>query len=78
MGLYIGFSIIWILGIFRHSTLKLALITNVVFMLGLGFGRLLSLFIDGTPTYLFVFGMFGELLLGFYGALILNKFNKKP
>ena len=42
MGLYLGFSILWVLGIFKANYLKVALITNLIFMLGLGFGRLLS------------------------------------
>jgi hypothetical protein len=42
MGLYIGFSILWTLGIFKNKYLKTALITNIIFMLGLGCGRALS------------------------------------
>jgi len=72
MGLYLGFSIVWLLGVFRVNYLKLALITNMVFMLGLGFGRLLSWFIDGTPTFGYKFGIFAELLLGFYGLWVLK------
>ena len=63
MGLYIGFSILWILGIFKANYLKLALVTNLIFMLGLSFGRLLSLFIDGTPSFGYKFGSFAELYL---------------
>ena len=73
MGLYIGFSILWVLGVFNTSFLKTALITHVVFMLGLGFGRLLSTIVDGFPTLIYLFGMFGELILGFYGIWILKK-----
>ena len=71
MGLYIGFSILWILGIFKANYLKLALVTNLIFMLGLSFGRLLSLFIDGTPSFGYKFGTFAELFLGFYGLWVL-------
>ena len=74
MGLYLGFSILWILGIFKHQYLKLALITNMIFMLGLGFGRVLSFFIDGNPTFGYQFGTFAELFLGFYGVWVLGKF----
>lgn len=74
MGLYLGFSIVWILGIFKSSYLKLALITNMVFMLGLGSGRLLSLLLDGTPTFAYVFGTFAELFLGFYGLWVLRSY----
>ncbi|WP_299121371.1 DUF4345 domain-containing protein [uncultured Winogradskyella sp.] len=79
MGLYIGFSVLWISGIIRTKYLRLALITNLIFMLGLGFGRLLSLFIDGVPTFGYQFGTFAELFLGFYGLWVLNsKYFKKP
>ena len=63
MGLYLGFSMLWILGFFKQQYFKIALITNVVFMLGLGFGRLLSIMIDGTPTFGLLFGTFGNKLM---------------
>ncbi|MFS4483366.1 DUF4345 domain-containing protein [Hyunsoonleella sp. 2307UL5-6] len=72
MGLYLGFSTLWVLGIFKASYLKLALLSNMIFMLGLGFGRILSLAIDGTPTSGYIFGTIGELVLGFYGIWILK------
>lgn len=77
MGLYFSFSLIWILGVLKTNYLKIALVTNVIFMLGLGFGRLISLFIDGIPTSGYVYGTIGELILGFYGLYLLvnNKVN---
>lgn len=71
MGLYLGFSVIWILGVFTKSYLKVALVCNLVFMLGLGFGRLLSFGIDGVPSFGYQFGTFAELFLGFYGVWVL-------
>lgn len=73
MGLYLGFSTLWILGIFKANYLKLALVTNIIFMLSLGFGRVLSWFIDGTPTFGYQFGTFAELFLGFYGLWVLKR-----
>lgn len=73
MGLYIGFSIVWVLGVFKTNYLKLALITNLIFMLGLGSGRVLSLILDGTPTFGYIFGTFAELFLGFYGLWVLKQ-----
>ena len=73
MGLYLGFSTIWLLGVFKVHYLKTALITNVVFMLGLGFGRLLSLTLDGIPTVGYLFGTVAELFLGLYGLWVLNR-----
>lgn len=73
MGLYLGFSILWVLGIFKTKYLKPALISNMIFMLGLGFGRLISLVFDGIPTFPYVFGTVGELVLGVYGVVIVNR-----
>jgi hypothetical protein len=72
MGLYLGFSSLWLLGIFKERYLKLALISNLIFMLGLGLGRLLSLLLDGVPTFAYLFGTFAELFLGFYGIWVLK------
>jgi len=72
MGLYLGFSVLWILGIFKANYLKVALIANMIFMLCLGFGRALSWFIDGGPTFGYKFGTFAELFLGFYGLWVLK------
>jgi hypothetical protein len=71
MGLYLGFCVLWLLGIFKTNYLKVALISNTIFMLGLGLGRLLSWFIDGVPNYGYQFGTFAELVLGFYGLWVL-------
>ena len=73
MGIYIGFALLWILGIFKKAYLKAALISNMIFMLGLGFGRLLSFAADGFPSDAYLYGTFGELLLGFYGVWVLTK-----
>lgn len=72
MGLYLSFSTLWIIAIFKNKYLRLALVSNMIFMLGLGFGRLLSLAQDGTPTFAYVFGTIGELVLGFYGLWVLK------
>lgn len=74
MGLYLGFSVVWILGVFKASMLKTALVTNIVFMLGLGFGRLLSVVIDGTPAFVYTFGMIAEMGLGCYGIWVIKTF----
>ncbi|WP_452219963.1 DUF4345 domain-containing protein [Lacinutrix salivirga] len=75
MGLYLGFSTLWILGLFKTNYLKLALITNMIFMLGLGFGRVLSIVQDGVPTFGYVFGKVAELFLGFYGLWLITRHN---
>jgi len=74
MGLYLGFSSLWILGIFKLKYLYAAIISNAVFMLGLGVGRFISIIIDGLPTFVFISGIIGELILGFYGLWVLKRF----
>jgi hypothetical protein len=75
MGLYLGFSILWILGVFKNQYLKTAILTNMIFMLGLAIGRILSFFQDGTPTFGYQFGTFAELFLGCYGIWVLTNKN---
>jgi hypothetical protein len=77
MGLYLGFSALWIVGILNMNYLKTAIITNSVFMLGLGFGKILSILIDGIPTFGYILGTFGELLLGFYSVYVLKTLKVK-
>ena len=72
MGLYIGFSMVWVLGILKDNYLKIALITNIVFMLGLAFGRAVSMVYDGMPTQGYITGAFLELFLGCYGIWVLK------
>ena len=71
MGLYLGFSTLWVLGLFKTNYFKIAIVTNIVFMFGLGLGRLLSMFTDGTPTFGYQFGVLAELFLGVYGLWVL-------
>ena len=75
MGMYLGFSSLWILGIFKYQYLKIAIVTNIIFMIGLGLGRVLSFFIDGSPTFGYQFGTFAELFLGCYGIWVLTNKN---
>ena len=75
MGLYLSFSVLWILGILKPNYLKPALISNMLFMLGLSFGRIVSFFIDGNPSLGFQLGTLGELFIGLYGIWILTNKN---
>ena len=74
-GLYLAFASLWILGIFNKSYWKTATICNMLFMIGLGFGRIISIIFDGIPSTIFVLGTLGELVLGFY-ALYQIKISK--
>ena len=66
MGIYIAFSALWIVGIINEKYWQTATISNFLFMLGLAFGRIVSLIFDGIPSKLFLLGTIGELILGFY------------
>lgn len=73
MGLYLAFSLLWILGIFQISLWKIATVSNIVFMLGLAFGRVISILLDGIPTTVFVVGTVGELVLGLFAYYQLKR-----
>lgn len=73
MGLYLAFSLLWILGIFQISLWKTATVSNIVFMLGLAFGRVISILLDGIPTTVFVVGTVGELVLGLFAYYQLKR-----
>ena len=77
MGLYFAFSALWILGIFRNNFWQIAMVSNFIFMFGLAFGRIISIFCDGIPSSLFVLGTFGELILGFYSLIIWKRLLQK-
>jgi Domain of unknown function (DUF4345) len=72
MGLYLGMIVLWVGGAFRPSLAKAAVISEIVFMLGLAFGRLLSLVIDGMPSRLLILYLIAELFMGFWGLVVLK------
>ena len=73
MGLYLGFSVLWILGIVNVRFLKTAITSNIIFMVGLGSGRLLSIIVDGIPSFGYLFGTAAEIFLGAYGLWVLKR-----
>jgi len=77
MCLYLGFSVLWVLGILKSNFLKPALWSNFIFMCALAFGRILSLIIDGVPSGAYIFGTLGEMILGAYGFWVLRTFSSK-
>ncbi|WP_103072595.1 DUF4345 domain-containing protein [Aquimarina sediminis] len=72
MGLYIGFAIYWIIGIRKSEYWKNATISNVIFMGGLVFGRLLSTILDGVSIQ-FTFALILELIGMIWGIYNLKK-----
>lgn len=74
MGLYLGMSLIWIMGILKSRFWITATITNIAFMGGLALGRLVSLAIDGVPGIYFLIGLIVELSLAIWGVINLQKY----
>ena len=72
-GLYLGVSVVWIVGMWKSKYWKSATQLNVLFMLSLAAGRGLSMIVDGIPTSGFVFGILAESLIGFYAVYQLRK-----
>lgn len=78
MGLYLGMVVLWVFGIFKPVYWRTATITNVLFMVGLSTGRIISLIIDGIPSISFSIGLALELILGLWGIINLKKHQVDP
>ena len=76
MCLYLGISFVWILGIWKTEYWKIATQLNILFMLSLAIGRVLSMLMDGFPTGGYIFGIIAELVLGFYSIFQFKKYNR--
>ena len=76
MGLYFAFGMFWFLAIFNNKFWKIATMSNMLFMFGLAYGRLISMIFDGIPSTIFVLGTFGEIGLGSYAFYIFKRFSK--
>ena len=66
MGLYLGFGTYWLVGIVKPSQWQLATLTNVIFMGGLAFGRIISTLVDGISEQ-FMGGLILELIFMVWG-----------
>jgi len=75
MGLYLCFATFWFIGLKQTSYWKAATISNMLFMLGLGLGRLISFVTDGMPSVVLLLGTVGELTLAIYAYSQLKKAN---
>lgn len=73
MGMYLAFASFWSLALVQKHYWKAATISNMLFMVGLALGRLMSFVIDGIPSSLLLFGCFGEIIIAFYGYYLLKK-----
>jgi hypothetical protein len=75
MFLYIGISFVWILGIWKKEYWKSATQLNIIFMLTLATGRILSLITDGVPTNGYIFAVIAEIIIGVFSINQLKKYN---
>ena len=73
MGLYLAFAVFWISGAIKADIRQAALYSLVVFMLGLAFGRSLSIIVDGLPNNILLAYLFLELGLGAVGIMLLRR-----
>ena len=73
MGLYLGMVVLWVLGAMRPNIARTAVISEVAFMFGLAFGRLLSIVADGVPSLLLVAYAAVEIVMGGLGIWILRQ-----
>ena len=62
MGIYIAFNIFWISGALIKSMRIGALWSLLVFYIGAGSGRFLSIVIDGTPDTIFIIYLILEII----------------
>ena len=62
MGLYLAISLYWIIGALNENVKLSALWSMFVFMTGIGSGRLTSVYLDGTPSTIFMFFLFIEII----------------
>jgi hypothetical protein len=73
MCLYIGISFVWILGIWKNKYWENATQLNILFMLTLATGRILSMVTDGFPTSGYIFGAIAEFIIGLFSVYQLKK-----
>ena len=76
MGLYMAMIVLWLFGALRRSWALTAVVSEIVFIFGLGFGRLISIAVDGKPSLFFIGSTLAEFVLGIWGVLILIKLKK--
>lgn len=77
MGLYLAFGGYWVYGIFKPSHWNTATLVNILFMGGLGAGRLVSTIIDGWSLQ-YGAGMIAEVIMMAWGIYNLKTYNSAP
>ena len=78
MGLYIAMASFWIIGAINKSYTTHALWSLVIFMTGIGGGRVISIFTDGIPSSPFIQFLVAEIIFALIGYYFLkNSMDKK-
>jgi len=72
MGLYITMALFWIIGALNKSLTIPALWSLVIFMTGIGTGRVLSFFTDGVPSYPYLVFLLLEVIFAVIGLIFLK------
>ena len=72
MGLYISMAIFWIIAAFKKSITIHALWSLVIFMIGIGLGRVISMLTDGMPTWPYQFFLLLEIIFALIGYKLIK------
>ena len=72
MGLYLGMVVLWLMGVRSERFQQPAILSLVVFMLGLAAGRVLSMVLDGMPHPLLALYAALEVGFGVIGIMLLR------
>jgi len=75
MGIYIGIGAFWLLGAYRTKLWYAATVSNVLFMGGISFGRIVSTIFDGISTP-FTPALILEALFFGWGLFNLRKYQQ--
>ena len=72
MGLYITMALFWVIGALNKSLTIPALWSLVIFMTGIGAGRVISFFTDGVPSYPYLVFLLLEVIFAAIGLILLK------
>ena len=76
MGLYLAISLYWIIGALNENVKLSALWSMFVFMAGIGSGRLISVYLDGIPSTIFMFFLFIAVISAALCLFFISRLNK--
>ena len=77
MGLYLALVVLWVIGAFVVRLMWTALLSEVVCMAGLAFGRFVSLLLDGWPSNFLISSLIVEVAMTVVGIILLGKLSNE-